>query len=391
MLPGEQGLPREILAYHSNIVNQVFDFVCTEANSYRADRFKRIVQALQLWWFRQSRDQLFCPRCDGNQHIRKGWRSRVLRSSQGRFVLLVLQARCKCCERTFRPFTEALGLQFSRRFTDEMVDKAIALAIHNSFDRSSKLLAGLTAGTVSHEGIRQKIAAKAETITGSTDIAEKTVLVDSTKVKAGSKERGSSVQIAITAKPGPVVSGRSTIRKQLVHLHVGDVDTLRDRFSLLQPDRLVHDGDVDFSLCADQVQRCRWHLVHQLKHYLWQDGVPFEERGSYQSRLKDIIFGEWSTAPKMLSDFIKDLEAEGCLTSAEHLKNARHETFTYRADNNFAYTTTTPLEREMRELNRRADVGVRWSDQGIENVLKVLFHYRLNASKFKEPERVLLN
>ena len=106
---------------------------------------------------------------------------------------------------------------------------------------------------------------------------------------------------------------------------------------------------------------------------------------------KDIIFGEWSTAPKMLSGFIKDLEAEGCLTSAEHLRNARHETFTYRADKNFAYTTTTPLEREMRELNRRADVGVRWSDKGIENVLKVLFHYRLNASKHKEPERILRN
>jgi hypothetical protein len=391
MLPGEQSLPREILAYHSNIVNQVFDFVCTDANNYRADRFKRIIKALQLWWFRQSRKQLFCPRCGGNQHIRKGWRSRILRSSQGRFILLVLQIRCKCCGRTFRPFTEALGLQFSRRFTDEMVNKAIALAMHNSFDRSSKLLAGLTAGTVSHEGIRQKIAARAETITGSTDIAEKTVLVDSTKVKAGRKERGSSVQIAITAEPGPMVSGRPTIRKQLVHLHVGDVEALRDRFSVLQPERLVHDGDVDFSLCAGHVQRCRWHLVHQLKHYLWQDGVPYEDRGAYQSRLKDIIFGEWTTAPKMLSDFIKELEAEGCLTSAEHLRNARHETFTYRADKKFTYTTTTPLEREMRELNRRADVGVRWSNQGIENVLKVLFHYRLNALKLKEPERVLLN
>lgn len=49
MLPGEQLLPREILSYHGNIVNQVFDFVCTEANNYRADRFKRIVQVLQLW------------------------------------------------------------------------------------------------------------------------------------------------------------------------------------------------------------------------------------------------------------------------------------------------------------------------------------------------------
>jgi hypothetical protein len=32
----------------------------------------------------------------------------------------------------------------------------------------------------------------------------------------------------------------------------------------------------------------------------------------------------------------------------------------------------------MRELNRRADIGARWSPKGLENVLKVLFHRRLN-------------
>ncbi len=34
----------------------------------------------------------------------------------------------------------------------------------------------------------------------------------------------------------------------------------------------------------------------------------------------------------------------------------------------------------MRELNRRGDVGVRWSEKVIEKVLKVLFHYRLNEN-----------
>jgi hypothetical protein len=61
--------------------------------------------------------------------------------------------------------------------------------------------------------------------------------------------------------------------------------------------------------------------------------------------------------------------------------NARSETFTYRAGRSFTYATTTPTEREMQELNRRADVGVRWSETSIENVLKVLFHYRMNDSQ----------
>jgi hypothetical protein len=88
----------------------------------------------------------------------------------------------------------------------------------------------------------------------------------------------------------------------------------------------------------------------------------------------------------MLGAFIKDLEAAGCTTSAEHLQNARSETFMYRTDKNFTYATTTPIEREMRELNRRADVGVRWSERGVENVLKVLFHYRMNASQVQSQK-----
>lgn len=387
MLPGERSLPEEILSYHSNIVNRVVQFASKEADTFLADRVRCLARALQLRWYRRSRQQLFCPSCGVNEHTRKGWRPRVLQSSHGRLVLLVLQAKCKCCGRAFRPFTTALGLPFSRRCTDELLEKAVFLGIQVPFQRSSNILKTLTAGSLSAEGIRQKIAAKAKTVVLREDVSDKTVLTDSTKVKAGIKERGASVQMAITAEPGPMVAGRPTIRKELVHFHVGDVEPLRDHLEAIRPKRIVHDGDTDFSECADRVQRCRWHLVYQLKHYLWQDDIPHEDRGIYQSRLKDILFGEWSTAPRMLGTFIKELEGAGCTTSAEHLRNARSEAFTYRADGNFTYATTTPIEREMREINRRADVGVRWSERGVENVLKVLFHYRLNESQAQSLKR----
>jgi hypothetical protein len=76
------------------------------------------------------------------------------------------------------------------------------------FQRSSDILKKLTAGSLSAEGIRRKIAAKAKAIVLREDVADKTVLTDSTKVKAGVKERGASVQVAITAEPGPLVAGQ---------------------------------------------------------------------------------------------------------------------------------------------------------------------------------------
>ncbi len=42
--------------------------------------------------------------------------------------------------------------------------------------------------------------------------------------------------------------------------------------------------------------------------------------------------------------------------------------------------SSRPVEREMRKLNRRADIGARWSPKGLENVLKLLFHQWLNES-----------
>ena len=44
---------------------------------------------------------------------------------------------------------------------------------------------------------------------------------------------------------------------------------------------------------------------------------------------------------------------------------------TIARENGFPYPTTSPVEREMREINRRADVGARWSVPGIENLLLI--------------------
>jgi len=235
----------------------------------------------------------------------------------------------------------------------------------------------LTSGSISAEGIRQKIAERARSIEMPDDVSGQTVMVDATKAKAGSKERGVPIHLAVTAAPGPLVAGRPSIVKKLVHLHAGGIEPLRTRLKELSPDIVVHDGGDDLAGCAKHIQRCRWHLPHQLGHYLWQDGIAHKDRGFYQDHLKAIIW-TGKNGKQRYDQFVKDLESFGFRTAAGHLKAAGNEAFTFLRAPGITYSTTSPLEREMRELNRRADVGVRWSIPGVENVLKVLFHYRLN-------------
>ncbi len=376
MLPGETSLPEAIFTLNAQVVNQLFDELAKDADRWLKNQFSERFKALQVQWFASHSST--CPRCNSQHVIRKGWRKRLLMCSRGQLAFVVLQARCKSCDRTFRPFTSSSGIPTSRRFLEELLSKATDLAIQLPFVRSSRILKTLTGGSISHEGIRQKVAQEADQIALPSLGFDQTALVDSTKVKAGIKDRGVPVHLAIAVEPGPLVGGRKTIKKQLLHLHVGGVEPLRQRLKQLLPKRLVHDGGESYSGCAENIQRCRWHLVHQLKHYLWQDGVAFEDRGFYQDCLRSILWDD-EDGRERLDVFIEDMKEFKFPTTAYHLQEARDEAFTWIQNPEFSYMTTSPLEREMRELNRRADVGTRWSQKGIENVLKLLFHKRLNS------------
>lgn len=385
MLPGEINLPEVTFTSQNADVNQLFDWLSIESDANFAKRFAQSVQQLQNNLYGQLKEQLMCPDCAGNIIIRKGWRKRHLKTSRGSFKLVVLQTSCKSCGRTFRPLNELIGLPFSRRFLDEFVEKGIRVAVDLSFAKASRIIKSLTRCPISAEAIRQKLHAKAAGLKLDNNVCGKTVLVDSTKVKSGKKMRGSPVHVAITAHKGPKRAGRPSIEKRLLHLHVGGSGKLRKCLKRIGAQNLVHDGFENLADCATNVQRCSWHLVHQLKYYLRQDGVCYRSRPRYQNSLKTILWDP-EKGPKQLKTFIKELQNNGLKQSATHLRHAEHEAFTWTNDSGFTYRTTSPLEREMRELNRRADIGVRWSDQGVESVLKVLFYYRLNETPVNPKE-----
>lgn len=376
MLPGEQGLPEAIVAPDGQTVNRLFAWLRDQADQVLAQNFQAILREVQSHWFEQQRGRLRCPTCHSRHLIRKGWRPRVLASSRGRLRISVLQAHCKNCHRTFRPLNKVLGLPSSRRLLDELMDKAIFLGTQVSFARSAALLKRLTSGSLSSEGIRRAIAHQASQVLLPKPLQGQTVLVDATKAKAGAKERGEPVYLAITAEPGPLKNKRPSCRKQLVHLHVGDSRHLKRQLRTMRSTHIVHDGGEDLAGCAPNVQRCRWHMRYQLKHYLWQDGIPHAMRGAFQDTMSHIL-GDERQGPERYGKWQANLAQMGLNTTAKHLGNAAKEAFTYLKEP-FAYIDTSPLEREMRELNRRADIGARWSPKGLENVLKLLFHQRLN-------------
>lgn len=156
---------------------------------------------------------------------------------------------------------------------------------------------------------------------------------------------------------------------------------------------LVTDGDTSiFNALGNKVkiilQRCLFHIPHQLKHYLWMDKVKhkspvwFSAMGSIHSicsaRHMD---GDEATvchavAERLvqLGDLIIHCENAGWKHCATYLRNAEPDLFT-GVLNRFSGRTTSLVERVMRTINMRINVG-KWSETGALNVNKIrLAHY----------------
>lgn len=154
--------------------------------------------------------------------------------------------------------------------------------------------------------------------------------------------------------------------------------------------RLVTDGDTSILKglsCEVIFQRCLWHIPHQLKHCLWSDGVQRKSERWYEIMGK--IFDITATRPHMDEDEIEAVVKEkknrlaslvalcrqlGLKASATYLKNAAPHMFV-SLDNRLAGKTTSLVERVMRTVNLRVNVG-KWTPSGALNSVRLrLAHY----------------
>lgn len=155
---------------------------------------------------------------------------------------------------------------------------------------------------------------------------------------------------------------------------------------------LVTDGDMSILKGIKGLniifQRCLWHIPYQMRYYLWKDGVERKSRiwRYVISELLDVtavrtlIYDE-KQIESVLQRKTERLEAliaycteNGLSSSASHLRNALPDMFS-AFKKRLNGSTTSKVERVMRTVNLRINVG-KWSTQGALNAVKVrLAHY----------------
>ena len=220
----------------------------------------------------------------------------------------------------------------------------------------------------------------------------KALALDGTKVCAGGKKNGSDLNLGIGVEERDNLYGRPYNQKKLLAFSVGKSwNNTIGQCQAIKTNLIISDGENTFDNLSHNLfpniprQRCIWHLKRNFGWCLKEfSGLSKEQREIWSRKLNDVIYDKKSTkeAKRKYSLLIRDLKEKSYKTAAQYLENAKEYVFTFREKNQkkgSRHLGTSILERLMREVNRRTDVGVRWTDQGVYNLIK------LRLIKYLEP------
>jgi hypothetical protein len=363
-----------------------------------------------------------CPRCGkAEDFARKGKRSRrrKLHTAAGVVELVCWHVGCRECGRVFAPLLIMLGLSGKRR-TDRLTVDLAELSSQVSFARAGQLSCELAGTTATPGQAHNAVADMAALLTGQDGTlgpghpSPDVVAFDGTGARAGANKNGVGVHLALglTGRSGPAQRRRA--HTHLLGLTVDeDWPALGAQLAgLPAPALVVLDGEPEITTLAGQlwprtpIQRCWWHLPHGLRKAFYADDAANRHVNPRWARsmseqlgelLRDTIRHEQTTDEALTAwdGFTESIPDK--LTSAHsYLNTARPHAFTCLdpalrtrlARLGGPELGTGVLERLMRELNARTDIGgSRWSVAGLRDLLTVHTARLLHHPAWKEIRR----
>jgi hypothetical protein len=344
---------------------------------------------------RDARGMILCPQCAGSPGFeRRGKRQRCFYTRYGKVESALLQVTCRGCGCTFSPFVgffSERGKRYSRDLVQSLVLSALTVSYHETSRRAERE-AGVKAAAITVWRQLRQAYQRYERGQKKASSSRGVLIADSTGVKTGKTKRGSSLNLAIKVTGRELKGKRARLKKELVSLSVGKwhEDELKETVA----DLVVTDGEPELKGIVARTQphlpsqRCLFHTLRDLYWTLYQDGAQ-EEWGYWEKRLWRELRKPSAEGIAGVDHLIAELRLRRLHSTATYLKNAGHDLFTVTKLKEqgiapaLVMVATGAVEREFREINRRTEVGARWSDEGVERVARLLEEVRLNGTKLE--------
>src|SRR5688500_22733 len=336
-----------------------------------------------------GRAELVCERCGvshcGPTLLRRGWRARQMKTSTGVLRFALRQLTCRDCRRTWSPFGALLGLAPRQRVAQELVRKLVECVTELPYGKTCGLAAAWLGASLSPKTLHGYVQELGSNVRFPPAPATAAVLADGTKVPAGPSERGMEVRFSFQILGRHEENGRTVVEKRIAGWSVstgGWKDALPPGIAT---EVIVTDREKGLpKLLAKRFpklrhQHCEWHLGHTLNHLLYLDGVKLAERKRVREALGKIVWGR--TITNRRERYAALCNELACYPKAHAMLVDARENVLFEVPSR--ERTTSVIEREMREINRRSDVGVRWSERGIDNLLRLRAAKRINKDDFE--------
>lgn len=340
-----------------------------------------------------------CPGCGVmSDFARKGMRTRLRRFDTAAGVVRVRLANvgCRACGRVFAPLLLMLDLTGKRR-TDRLSMELAELATQMSFARAGAVASrfGLpgSAGRAHHAvaDLAPLLQAVGRPDAGG-PIRADVVVLDGTGMRASARRLGVDCNIAlgITGRDGP--RRRRRAQTALLGLTLGQGwPAMSEQLAASEPPvMVVVDGEEAVTKLAETVwpevpiQRCWWHLGRGLRWALYADKADHRWANDRRAELRELL-RHAAKHQHSQNQALRDYDAfRARIAEREHrramslLDVAREQVFTcLRVDvrQQLAHlhgpeVGSGVLERVMRELNARTDIGgSRWTVDGLRDLV----------------------
>ena len=316
--------------------------------------------------------EVICVRCgvvhSGSGVVRRGSRARKVRTSSGLICFRLLQLTCRECGATWSPYPALLGLEPRSRVSDELLKQLFEGVVLTSYAKTTKLADAWLGSSISSRTLHSAVQKRAAAIEFTEAPGLETIIADGSMVKAGDRKRGEEYCVSYQLQDHDRSQRRACVKKRVIGFGFGRTGWYQAFNNATAPKLVVTDGEqgIRQSVAAAypnaRHQLCEWHVPHTTGILMVMDGgLPLGKR-------KRIVAA--------LHDTIKRRDREGYKRITRGLRPRSHaRVYLENAEPYIMYRrrssvrTTSWAERDMRELNRRTDVGVRWSPSGAAYML----------------------
>lgn len=332
---------------------------------------------------------LVCTRC-GVEHAgalgwgRRGWRMRQLKSRCGLLRFRLRQITCGECGKTCVPWSESLGLAARQRLSAPLQRCLIERVCDQSYRRSVQTARACLGVGVSPSTLHRLVQSAAARVRLTPDRACRVVVADGTKVPAGGRAAQEELRLALQVQGRRRERGRGRVQLRLIGLDVGRSSwpaVLRQARGAqvvttdAEPALISH---VKQAAPEAEHRLCSWHVGYTMEWSLLSDGVRVKRRRTLQARLRRILGSPNPRWRAVYTRFVEHLV--GCETTRRQLRDALPR---LEPNPDVGERTTSVVERQMREINRRVDVGVRWSTSGVKNLMLLSFTQKHNPDDYE--------